>query len=372
MARQQYKGVGQTLILDSPAGTLRTFAARTLRLSGRLVLQQPLTGAESNVADQSEAVINRRCIWPERIYRRCSSVMPALDPKRPPLRAQPPGTLWLPPANPTDHIRHLPPLAQAAAAVRFPMPVTRKLLASDGTTYLERVSAASPGADWTQVHTATDWRCVLPGQGQVDWRNGHEAVYVDALTAFRLDPGDAYQLQHRSDRLHNVVCSSTLQVAAISHRAWLLHPRALFELRKTLAQLRRGDTGDVTHAGATVRSVLAPAFPLQPVQDSGALLRARRCIASASQRPMKLEELAEEARCSPFHLARLFRRHLGLSPHQYRLHLRLADALVRLEDAGTKLADLAFELGFSSQSHFGDVFRQAVGCTPGQARLALR
>lgn len=252
------------------------------------------------------------------------------------------------------------------------MPVTRKLLASNGTTHLEQVSAASPGADWTQVHMATDWRCVLPGQGQVHWRKGHEWVYVDALTAFRLDPGDAYQLRHRCDRLHHVVCSGTLQVAAPGHRAWLLAPRALFELRTTLARLRRGEMDDVAHAGATVRSVLAPAFPLRPVQDSRPLLRARRCVASASHQPMKLEELAEEARCSPFHLARLFRRHLGISPLQYRMHLRLADALVRLEDAGTKLADLAFELGFSSQSHFGDVFRQAVGCTPGQARVALR
>ena len=60
---------------------------------------------------------------------------------------------------------------------------------------------------------------------------------------------------------------------------------------------------------------------------------------------LDVQQVAEEARCSPFHLAHLFRRHLGTSPHQYRLHLRIADALQRLEDTGTRLADLAFELG---------------------------
>lgn len=251
------------------------------------------------------------------------------------------------------------------------MPITRQPFASDGTTHIERITAASHGSDWGAIHEATQWRCVLPGQGHVQWRNAQEQVYVDALTAFRLSPGDTYQLQHRGARDHHVLYSGTQQVVASTGRAWLLRPRELFEVKRALAQLRRGEI-DVAAAGAAARAAVDRAVSLQVAQPSLPVLRARQCVAAAGHRPLDVQALAEEARCSPFHLAHLFRRHLGTSPHQYRLHLRIADALQRLEDAGTRLADLAFDLGFSSQSHFGQAFRQAVGCTPREARAALR
>lgn len=252
------------------------------------------------------------------------------------------------------------------------MPIVRKLLASDGATYVERISAGSHGADWGPVHEAHEWRWVLPGQGPVHWRSRDEQVYVDALTAFRLGPGDAYQLQHDRARDHHVLCGRGASATASGQRAWLLHPRDLFAVRRSLAQLRRGDAEHVAGTGAVAATALGRAFALRADRASPVVLRARERVAAASQEQLSVEELAEEARCSPFHLARLFRQDLGTSPHQYRLHLRLALALQRLEDASAGLADLAFDLGFSSQSHFGEAFRQAVGCSPGQARLALR
>lgn len=252
------------------------------------------------------------------------------------------------------------------------MPIVRKLLASDGATYVERISAAPHRGDWGAVHEASEWRCVLPGQGQVHWRSGEEQVFVDALTAFRLSPGDAYQLRHDVARDHHVLCGRATRVTGSGQRAWLLRPRELFAVRRALARLRRGDEEDVTTVGAIARKALDAAFMLRSDRTSPAVLRARQRVAAASNEQLSVEELAEEARCSPFHLARLFRESVGTSPHQYRLHLRIATALQRLEDAGAGLADLAFDLGFSSQSHFGEAFRQAVGCSPGQARLALR
>lgn len=252
------------------------------------------------------------------------------------------------------------------------MPVTRLPIASDGTTHVERIRAASHGSDWGVVHEAKEWRCVLPGSGQVQWRGGDERIYVDALTAFRLAPGDTYQLLHEGERDHHVVFSAAGQVTGDESRAWLLQPRELFAIQRALAALRRGDAQDVRHAAATARAALARAFPLQAGTPIPALLRARQLVAAANDSHANAEEVAEEARCSPFHLARLFRRSLGTSLHQYRLHLRLAGALQRLASGSPNLADLAFECGFSSQSHFGDAFRRAVGCTPGEARIALR
>lgn len=251
------------------------------------------------------------------------------------------------------------------------MPVSRQLVASEGTAYVERVSAHGDGRSWGAVHTAQGWRCVLPGQGQVDWRNGHEQVLVDALTAFRIDAGETYQLRHEHAREHMVLCTSARDTATGAARAWLLHPRDLLAIRTVLAQLRRGDL-QLEDATQAARRALDRSFALRSVEPVQPVLRARHCLASHLHERLHVQELAQEARCSPFHLTRLYRQHLGISPHQYRLHLRLAVALQHLEDRHVQLADLAFSLGFSSQSHFGDVFRRALGCTPSQARIALR
>jgi AraC-like DNA-binding protein len=80
---------------------------------------------------------------------------------------------------------------------------------------------------------------------------------------------------------------------------------------------------------------------------------------------LSLDDVARAVGTSPFHLARLFRRHTGFSLHGYRTRIRLLSALDHLEAARGGLTDLALELGFSSQSHFTDAFRRAFGCPPG-------
>jgi AraC family transcriptional regulator len=80
---------------------------------------------------------------------------------------------------------------------------------------------------------------------------------------------------------------------------------------------------------------------------------------------VSVQDLAHAVGVSGFHLARLFRRHTGFSLHGYRTRMRLLRALDRLADARGALADLALELGFSSQSHFSDTFRKTFGVAPG-------
>ncbi|MBP0644825.1 helix-turn-helix domain-containing protein, partial [Mycobacterium tuberculosis] len=67
----------------------------------------------------------------------------------------------------------------------------------------------------------------------------------------------------------------------------------------------------------------------------------------------------------------VFRRVEGLPLHQYLLRLRLARALDRL--AGVEdLSQLAFELGFSSHSHFTATFRQVYGRSPADFQRATQ
>ena len=83
---------------------------------------------------------------------------------------------------------------------------------------------------------------------------------------------------------------------------------------------------------------------------------------------LSLSAIARAVYSSPFHLARVFRAHSGLSLHQYRHRLRLREALRRLAEGETDLAALALDLGFSSHSHLSAAFRSAFGLSPSQAR----
>jgi len=82
---------------------------------------------------------------------------------------------------------------------------------------------------------------------------------------------------------------------------------------------------------------------------------------------ISLSELAAIAGCTEFHVIRLFKRHLGMSPHAYVSQLRLENAR-RLIGQGRAIADAALESGLSDQSHLTRMFKQRYGVTPGQYR----
>jgi AraC-like DNA-binding protein len=249
------------------------------------------------------------------------------------------------------------------------MPAERFVLASDDHLCVERVEAPPYGQAWGVLHRSPNWRWILPGTGGVQWRSGSEALLVDELTAFHLRRGDAYQLRHAVKRRHLVVSTAMPGRMPSDTRAWLVAPRGLLQLKLAGRELGKGRSGGAV--GAVVQQVLAKAAPIRGDGMPAAVDRARRFIAAQPAGHHTLEEIGEAAHCSPYHLARLFGRHLGATPHQYRLRLRLAFALARLEEGERDLAGLAHDLGFASQSHFGTVFRREAGLTPAQARRAL-
>jgi AraC family transcriptional regulator len=81
-----------------------------------------------------------------------------------------------------------------------------------------------------------------------------------------------------------------------------------------------------------------------------------------------LAALARRVYSSPFHLARTFRRLVGVSLHRYLLQARLAASLIEILDSSRELSAIAMDLGFSSHSHFTAAFRSTFGTTPAAMR----
>jgi AraC-like DNA-binding protein len=98
--------------------------------------------------------------------------------------------------------------------------------------------------------------------------------------------------------------------------------------------------------------------------------RARELLADRLADSVGLDELAQAAGMSRFHLIRLFRRQYGVTPFAYQRNLRVDQVRAALR-RGVSLADAAAAAGFADQSHLGRVFRAVMGATPGQYRRSF-
>lgn len=95
--------------------------------------------------------------------------------------------------------------------------------------------------------------------------------------------------------------------------------------------------------------------------------RAKIALASDLARRWTLTEVGREVGVSPVYLTQLFQDVEGVPLYRYQLRLRLARALDLLPHS-EDLTTLAFDLGFSSHSHFSAAFRRAYGSTPAEFR----
>ncbi|MCE7795418.1 AraC family transcriptional regulator [Sphingobium sufflavum] len=91
-------------------------------------------------------------------------------------------------------------------------------------------------------------------------------------------------------------------------------------------------------------------------------------IARKPEADHSLDELAELAGLTRSHFCRVFKRAVGLSPHQYLLKARLDRAQQILCQGDMSIAVIAEMLGFTSQSHFNRAFREQFGEPPSTHR----
>ncbi len=85
-------------------------------------------------------------------------------------------------------------------------------------------------------------------------------------------------------------------------------------------------------------------------------------------RDLSLVELAGVVNISPTYFARLFKRAMGISPHQYVIQQRVERAKLMLSKTDLAIADIALQVGNSCQSHLTQQFKRLTGMTPKQVR----
>ncbi|MFW6201326.1 MAG: helix-turn-helix domain-containing protein [Gemmatimonadota bacterium] len=102
------------------------------------------------------------------------------------------------------------------------------------------------------------------------------------------------------------------------------------------------------------------------------LARAVACIRERAAEPARVADVASDVGIHPVHLARVFRRHLGLSPGEYLRRSRVRTAMELLERGTEPLATVAIRSGFCDQSALTTTFRRELDTTPGAYRRTVR
>jgi AraC-like DNA-binding protein/ligand-binding sensor protein len=157
-----------------------------------------------------------------------------------------------------------------------------------------------------------------------------------------------------------------------------------------LAELRRAPVIERSSlARARERLVLAVEFAIRVLDANGVpldryrtersahLLQARKDIPALVQAamrfvhrqystPVQITEVATYLKCHPDYLSRLFKKTVGCGFGEYLMRVRIDRARNLIDTRRYSMGEIAWNVGFQDQSHFGRVFKRLVGLTPGE------
>lgn len=102
------------------------------------------------------------------------------------------------------------------------------------------------------------------------------------------------------------------------------------------------------------------------------LKSAREILHEHSFEALTVARIAAEVGVHPVHLSREFRRFYGCTLGEYLRGLRIEVSCRKLSDSDSPLAEIALDAGFSHQAHFSRVFKRHIGLTPNEFRSLHR
>jgi AraC family transcriptional regulator len=147
------------------------------------------------------------------------------------------------------------------------------------------------------------------------------------------------------------------------------------ELRAELRLHRQLDTVYVKSVALVLARHLLSTYTsaVRPAIENGGLPRyklrhAVEYIRDNIGEDISFRDIAAHLKMSAYHFARMFKQSTGESPHHYIMRRRMERAKTLLADARLPISDVAFEVGYKSQSHFTTCFGRLTGLTPAAFR----
>jgi AraC family transcriptional regulator len=219
---------------------------------------------------------------------------------------------------------------------------------------------------WTEASSIPGCATIIPAGMPTDWLVDGE---LDAVTLSI--PPDVLAGQPHADRFDKM-------------RFAFADPLGVALTRQILSELYAPQTEERTAYIAAMANALkahilsgppAHGNPVDlPVSDFSAyrLHQIMNAVLADPAQEHSLEQMAMVAGVTPSHFCRLFKKAMGISPHQYVMQARLDRAQQMLVQTNLSLATLSEMAGFASQSHFSRAFRARFGMAPSDYRQQER
>lgn len=86
---------------------------------------------------------------------------------------------------------------------------------------------------------------------------------------------------------------------------------------------------------------------------------------------LDVHALAQSIGYQDYYFTKKFKQEVGITVRDFAVRQKIEQAKKLLRDSSLRIAEVSDQLGFASQSHFGEVFRQTVGISPGEYRETL-
>ena len=94
------------------------------------------------------------------------------------------------------------------------------------------------------------------------------------------------------------------------------------------------------------------------------IIRGKEMMDAYYKNAISIQDIAKEACMSEYHFFRLFKKMMGVSPHQYILQKRLQFGKQMLQDGKESVSTIAIEAGFTDIFAFSKAFKNKFGVTP--------
>ena len=95
---------------------------------------------------------------------------------------------------------------------------------------------------------------------------------------------------------------------------------------------------------------------------------AKRYVSEHLNQTIRVGDLAHAAHMSPSHFSRIFKQQTGFSPYDYVLVSRLNRAKEYLQKTNMTVSEIAYEVGFNSDTNFIFFFKSNTGISPAKFR----
>jgi AraC family transcriptional regulator len=131
---------------------------------------------------------------------------------------------------------------------------------------------------------------------------------------------------------------------------------------------------DALATGLAARIVRNHSSLARPARATRATIPARKLktvlayIEDNLARDLTLQEIAQIAGLSTSHFKALFRKSVGMPPHQYLIRRRVERAAMQLRTGNLPIGQVALDNGFCHQSHLAMHTRRVLGVTPQEVR----